>query len=107
MALDGDHHLWIVGSHGLKRKNTKPDRTQEDNAHRLAKLSLDPNRLLLARIPVVHDDTGQSMLVDQAGDGRRAMRLEGDDHDNQLTHLLRKGTALWAFHVPARQGQRF
>lgn len=89
MALDGDY-LWIVGSHGLKRKNAKPDRTHEDNARRLAKLSLDPNRLLLARIPVVHDAAGQSMLVDHAADGRRAMRLEGDDRDNQLTHLLRK-----------------
>lgn len=87
MAFDG-RHLWVVGSHGLKRKNAKPGRSAEDNARRLAKLSLDANRLLLACIPVVHDDAGQPTLVRRADDGRQALRLEGDDRVNALTRLL-------------------
>ena len=31
-----DGFLWVVGSHGLKRKNVKPDRGHADNAKRLA-----------------------------------------------------------------------
>ena len=43
-----DGYLWVVGSHGLKRKNIKPDRSHADNAKRLAKVALDGNRRLLA-----------------------------------------------------------
>ncbi len=44
-----DDWLWLVGSHGLKRKNIKPGRDDVENAKRLSKLSLDGNRRLLAR----------------------------------------------------------
>lgn len=87
MAFDG-RHLWVVGSHGLKRKNAKPGRSAEDNARRLAKLSLDANRLLLACIPVVHDERGEPTLVRRTEDGRQASRLEGDARVNALTRLL-------------------
>ena len=87
MAFDG-RYLWVVGSHGLKRKNAKPGRSAADNARRLAKLSLDPNRLLLACIPVVFDEAGVPTLVARADDGRHALRLEGDDRVNALTRLL-------------------
>jgi hypothetical protein len=43
-----DGFMWVVGSHGLKRKNAKPDRDHAANAKRLAKVSLDANRRLLA-----------------------------------------------------------
>ena len=33
--VDADGFLWVVGSHGLKRKNAKPGREHADNAHRL------------------------------------------------------------------------
>jgi len=39
-----DGYLWVVGSHGLKRKNAKPERSHADNAKRLAKVALDGNR---------------------------------------------------------------
>jgi len=42
-----DGVLWVVGSHGPKRENAKPDRDHADNAKRLAKVSLDGNRRLL------------------------------------------------------------
>lgn len=82
-----DGWLWLVGSHGLKRKNAKPGRDDADNAKRLAKLTLDGNRRLLARVPIEMDQ-GVPTLVRQAADGRRAMRLSGDAQHNQLTRLL-------------------
>lgn len=83
-----DGWLWVVGSHGLKRKNAKPGREHADNARRLAKLSLDGNRRLLARLPIEDDAQGAPCLVRQARDGRRAQRLKGDARANQLTELL-------------------
>ena len=87
MAL-AEGYLWVVGSHGLKRKNAKPDRPHADNAKRLAKLSLDGNRRLLARLPIELDASGAPCLVKQAQDGRRAQRLKGDANANQLTRAL-------------------
>ncbi|MBA4260656.1 MAG: DUF3616 domain-containing protein [Comamonadaceae bacterium] len=83
-----DGYLWVVGSHGLKRKNAKPDRSHADNAKRLAKVSLDGNRRLLACLPIETDAQGEPCLVRQAQDGRRALRLKGDAASNQLTRLL-------------------
>ncbi|QTN27075.1 DUF3616 domain-containing protein [Rhodoferax sp. AJA081-3] len=80
--------LWVVGSHGLKRKNAKPDRDHADNAKRLAKVTLDGNRRLLACIPIEPDAHGAPCLVRRAKDGRQALRLKGDSHDNLLTRAL-------------------
>jgi len=83
-----DGFLWVVGSHGLKRKNAKPDRDHADNAKRLAKLALDGNRRLLACLPLEPDANGEPCLVRQAKDGRRALRLKGDAQSNLLTRAL-------------------
>ena len=85
-AVDG--FLWIVGSHGLKRKNARPENDHADNARRLAKVALDGNRRLLACLPVEPDALGEPCVVRQAQDGRRAMRLEGDARTNMLTRAL-------------------
>jgi Protein of unknown function (DUF3616) len=87
MATDGGY-LWVVGSHGLKRKNAKPERSDSDNARRLAKTALDGNRRLLARIPIETGDDGVPVLTRQAKDGRSALRLKGDATGNPLTGLL-------------------
>lgn len=87
LAVVGDW-LWLVGSHGLKRKNAKPGKGDEDNAKRLTKLALDGNRRLLARVPIEKDASGVPRLVRQAADGRRALRLKGDARHNELTRLL-------------------
>lgn len=87
MAL-ADGYLWVVGSHGLKRKNVKPGRSDADNAKRLAKLALDGNRRVLARLPVEHDADGVPRLVRETEDGRCALRLKGDANDNLLTEAL-------------------
>ena len=83
-----DGCLWVVGSHGLKRKNAKPGREHADNARRLAKLTLDGNRRLLARLPIEDDAHGVPTLVRQARDGRRAALLKGDAQTNLLTRAL-------------------
>jgi len=83
-----DGFLWVVGSHGLKRKNAKPDRGHAENAKRLAKVALDGNRRLLACLPIEPDAKGEPCLVRQAQDGRRALRLKGDAQTNLLTRAL-------------------
>ena len=83
-----DGYLWVVGSHGLKRKNAKPERNHADNAKRLAKMSLDGNRRLLACLPIELDAKGEPCLVKKTKDGRRAKRLQGDSQHNQLTRML-------------------
>jgi hypothetical protein len=83
-----DGMLWVVGSHGLKRKNAKPEKDDAANAKRLAKVALDGNRRLLACLPVENNEQGEPCLVRQAGDGRRALRLKGDAESNLLTKAL-------------------
>ncbi|MBC8058276.1 MAG: DUF3616 domain-containing protein [Rhizobiales bacterium] len=83
-----DGYLWVVGSHGLKRKNAKPDRNHAENAKRLAKVALDGNRRLLACLPIEPDTDGKPCLVREAKDGRRALRLKGDSETNLLTRAL-------------------
>jgi hypothetical protein len=83
-----DGYLWLVGSHGYKRKNAKDGRDNADNAKRLGKLALDGNRRLLARIPLEHDSDGRPVLVRKSRDGRTAACLRGDNQHNELTRLL-------------------
>jgi len=83
-----DGWLWIVGSHGLKRKNARPGDEHASNAKRLAKVTLDRNRRLLACLPIELDPKGRPCLVRQAKDGRRALRLQGDAQSNLLTRAL-------------------
>lgn len=83
-----DGYLWVVGSHGLKRKNAKDGRDDAANAKRLAKVTLDGNRRLLACLPIEMGDDGKPCLVREAKDGRRALRLKGDAESNQLTLTL-------------------
>ena len=83
-----DGLFWVVGSHGLKRKNARPDREHAENAKRLAKVALDGNRRLLACLPIEPDASAEPCLVREAKDGRRAMRLKGDAQVNPLTRAL-------------------
>lgn len=86
-----DGFLWVVGSHGLKRKNAKPDRGHADNAKRLAKVALDGRRLLLEiavegrgdqlRLAPL-DDSGTPVrkhFLQLDGLGVRDLHFSGDD----------------------------
>jgi hypothetical protein len=92
-----DGWLWVVGSHGLKRKNIKPDRDEADNAKRLARTSLDGNRRLLARLARQDGADGLPELVREAADGRVSARLRGDARHNELTELLAEDPHLGPF----------
>ena len=87
MAVAEDF-LWVVGSHGLKRKNAKLDRDHAENAKRLAKVTLDGNRRLLACLPIEPNASGEPCLVRETRDGRRALRLKGDAQANLLSRAL-------------------
>ena len=89
LAVDNDF-LWLVGSHGLKRKAVKADRDGAESSARLAKVTLDGNRCLLACVPIEHTSDGQPELTAKARDGRRALRLHGNSKSNQLTDALAK-----------------
>jgi hypothetical protein len=80
-----DGFLWVVGSHGLKRKNAKPDRDHADNAKRLAKVALDGNRRLLACLPIRARRPGRTMLG-TAGAGRPACAPPEGGCENEPAH---------------------
>lgn len=82
-----DGYLWLVGSHGLKRKAPKAGRSITENLKRLATVSHDGNRCLLARIPVIEGRQG-SELARKTADGRTAAVLSGNDRESELSARL-------------------
>ncbi|TPE45255.1 DUF3616 domain-containing protein [Pontibacter mangrovi] len=90
-----NHYLWIMGSHSLKRSKPKRHQSVTKQMKRLAHVKNDPNRYLLARIPILQDaGTGLYTLYrevenpDRAGHTLRAAQLHGDSHSSILTELL-------------------
>lgn len=51
-----DHYLWFVGSHSLKRKRVRLDKSDEDNVKRLRKIERESNRYTLGRIPCLNGE---------------------------------------------------
>lgn len=72
MAL-ADVCLRVVGLHGLKRKNIRPDRGDAGNARGPATVGLDGNRRLLACLPIEPDANGAPCLMRQALDDSGAL----------------------------------
>jgi hypothetical protein len=88
-GLDYDGgYLWLVGSHSLKRDKPKEENSIEKNTQRLAKVSRDGNRFLLARIPLAKATQLLERTVEQDGSSRTAARLRGDADGNALTEAL-------------------
>lgn len=83
-----DGYLWLVGSHSLKRSKPDEEDSIEKNTKRLAKVSRDGNRFLLARIPLVEATQSLERTVEQNGKTRTAARLRGDASGNALTEAL-------------------
>ncbi|PSB01223.1 DUF3616 domain-containing protein [Merismopedia glauca] len=54
-----EHYLWLVGSHSWKRKKPKDDKNEAKNLERLATLTTERNRYILARIPLVNGELFQ------------------------------------------------
>ena len=93
---EAGHYLWLVGSHSLKRK--QPDDKDEDVAKQIKKLAktvADPNRYLLARIPLLlNPKTGDYELHKTAPHPTEkdqtltAAQLHGNGETNELLDLL-------------------
>lgn len=90
LACD-DKYLWVVGSHSLRRKQPRPDDGPKKAFKRLCSVSSDGNRYLLARIPIVAEDGGYTLVkeTENKSKPRKAAMLRGDEHGNELTGLLR------------------
>ena len=84
----GDGYLWVVGSHGLKRKKRSGDASMPRTPSGSRRRRWTRNRRLLACLPIENDAEGTPYLVREARDGRRARRLKGDAKANALTQLL-------------------
>lgn len=60
-------YLWVIGSHSLKRNKTEGDKPKKD-IKRLAEIERDPNRSLLARLPVLNGEIVPT-YARETGDG--------------------------------------
>jgi len=98
LASDGKY-LWLAGSHSLRRRQPDLDDGNRRAHKRLASVSADGNRYLLARIPVVEEEGGHTLVkqVEHKGKRRNAALLRGDEHGNELTALLRADEHLGPF----------
>jgi hypothetical protein len=99
-----NHYLWITGSHGLKRKKPSEDNPVKKQIKEISQVKSEPNRYVLARIPLVKDDkTGEYMLSkscphpDEPDKKLIAARLEGDADSNELMDALKKDKHLKNF----------
>jgi hypothetical protein len=102
------HYLWVVGSHSLKRKRVKHDEhSVADNIQRLATLSMEENRYLLGRIPLVKGQLHQSCPHPTDPDKiLRAGQLKREKHGNQLTRTLRDDSHLREYlkaNIPGKE----
>jgi hypothetical protein len=79
-------YLWLVGSHGTKRKKVKKGKVEN-----LKIVDTDPNRYLLARIPLV----GDQLVSTQAE--RRAAYLQKTPEGNVLMTALKQDDYLAPF----------
>ncbi|MEL6382953.1 MAG: DUF3616 domain-containing protein [Cyanobacteria bacterium J06626_18] len=93
-----NHYLWFVGSHSLKRKVVKSEKTTEANIKRLRKIEREENRYTLGRIPLVdgqlcaacpHPDTPDVLLT--------AAQLRRKKSGNEFTDRLEEDRHLGDF----------
>jgi hypothetical protein len=91
-----DGYLWVAGSHSLKRCKPDPDDSPRKARKHLARIDCEPNRFLLARIPVAQRD-GLPSLLKHDGRKRRAASLPASDKGNALIRALRKDEHLGPF----------
>jgi hypothetical protein len=105
-----NHYLWLVGSHSLKRKKPKRHDSIAKQIKRLSKIKSDPNRYLLARIPILQDPaTGEYTLhkevedPDKPGKMLRAGQLRGDKTGSLLTEVLEQDEHVAPFmNIPGK-----
>ncbi|PRY06059.1 uncharacterized protein DUF3616 [Pontibacter ummariensis] len=105
-----NNYLWIVGSHSLKRRKPRRHDSVAKQMKRLSKVKSDPNRYLLARIPILQDEeTGHYVIYkscedpDRPGHTLRAAQLKGDTTSSVLTDVLQHDEHVSPFmHIPGK-----
>jgi len=108
---EANHYLWVIGSHSRKRKQPKLEK--EDIASqiaRLAEVKEEPNRYLLARIPLLlNPETGNYELhreiphPTESGKMLSASQLHGAEGSNELVELLAEDPHLQPFmKIPSK-----
>lgn len=85
-----DGYLWMVGSHSLKRRNPKPEKSFVENRRLLGTVKKDGNRFLLARIPLWVRGADQVLKKDSEQGARIAGKLKGHKKGNELAAALAK-----------------
>lgn len=82
-------YLWLAGSHSGKRKKPKDTGNLDENLQRLTRVDIDPNRYLIARIPVVAGQPYKSCPDPNQPDRQlTAAILKQKKQGNQLTKAL-------------------
>jgi hypothetical protein len=94
-----DGYLWMIGSHSLRRKKPKEDKSEKDNQKRLEKVISDGNRYLLARVPLVEENGIYTLKRTTEFEGRKltAARLRGNEDGNDLIEAVRQDKQLKPF----------
>ena len=84
-----DGYLWLVGSHSRKREQPKKDKP-EKGFKRLAEVTSDGNRFLLARIPLVEDNGTTPCKKSAVHNGKElvAAQLRGTSAGDDLLDAL-------------------
>lgn len=98
----GSGYLWAIGSHSVVRRRVRPGDSDKKAIKRLRKLRVDPNRYIIARLPVREGPDGLPELVAATEDGRTAAVL-GAPGDQNLVDLLAGDRHLGPFlSIPAK-----
>ncbi|WP_144867344.1 DUF3616 domain-containing protein [Hyella patelloides] len=90
-----DGYLWLTGSHSTKRKKPKKD-DLETNLERLATITTDLNRFILARIPVIDGKLIHSYSSDDSNNLTAAC-LQTTEERNILFETLKEDRHLKPF----------
>lgn len=101
-----DYYLWLVGSHSYKRKKPKSDKTDQKNIARLAKIESEPNRYILARIPLVDGKLFSTCLhPEDSNQELKSAYLGMTEQGNLLTTALENDPHLGLFIKAAIPGK--
>ncbi|MBU7585028.1 MAG: DUF3616 domain-containing protein [Nostoc sp. TH1S01] len=101
-----DYYLWLVGSHSYKRKKPKPDKSDQKNVSRLAKIEIESNRYILGRIPLIDGNLFTSCQHPQDATLQlTSAKLEITQQGNLLMLALANDPHLGAFIQAAIPGK--
>jgi hypothetical protein len=93
-----DDYLWVLGSHSTKRKKIKDGKDEQKNIARLSEVTFDPNRYILARIPMLSGDLVKSCAQSHAPNQKlTAATLDRTNNGNILIDALKADLHLGPF----------